>query len=400
MKTNHDTIYYKELNTFARKYLVTNPPKPLSSRDIFKFDNEYSRVLSEICELLLYHKKIAIYVYGENIPLVMLLNLFGTKGVEALLEQEAIEFVFSEPEVMYLVDNISGVMPLANSAPSSPAHSDQEKSIELGFAWKRDSLNRRIQRGILKKVAKAYRIPNTIHGADAINVCYESYKKNELLMYGLPYTKKLEELDIKERGKLCSIANTCNELAILSEFNYDAHNLNSLHEIYNKYTLKNLHRAKAIEASTDRIFELESLPDIRQLIHKNILTPQDIISIRESRDFIKFNKWLTETVDTADFVNITKEYLSAIQNTKGIFDSNIGKGIRNASLYVASAIIGGKLGGVEGTISGIGVGTILAKASEIGISLLDMYVLDNITKGWNPKFYFDNVIEPKIEESL
>lgn len=398
MKSNHDTVYYKELNSFTRKYLVTNPPKPLSNGEILKFNNEYSRVLSEFCELLLYHKKIAIYVYGENIPLVMLLNLFGTKGVEALFEQEAIEFVFSEPEVMYLIDNISGVLPLVNSTPTSLAHSDPEKSIEMGFAWKRNSLSKRIQRGIVKKAANAYRIPNIIHGADAIELCYESYKKNELLIYGLPNTKQLVELDINERAKLCSVANTCNELAIMSEFNYDAHNLASLHEIYNEYTLKNLHRAKVIEASTDKIFELEGLPDIRQLIQKNILTPQDIILIRDSRDFIKFNKWLNETVDTADFVNISKEYLSAIQNTKGIFDSNIGKGIRNASLYVASAVIGGMLGGVEGTISGIGVGTLLAKASEIGISLLDMYVLDKITKGWNPKFYFDKVIEPRIEK--
>lgn len=44
---------------------------------------------------------VAFSVYVEDIPLTMLINWFGLKGVESLLEQGAIEFVLRDDMITY-----------------------------------------------------------------------------------------------------------------------------------------------------------------------------------------------------------------------------------------------------------------------------------------------------------
>lgn len=72
-------------------------------------------------------------VYGENIPLTLLINTFGLKTVEALLEQEAINFVLWTSGVTYSVSDTPCVYPLQSLRYSSSVHTDPEESIISGF---------------------------------------------------------------------------------------------------------------------------------------------------------------------------------------------------------------------------------------------------------------------------
>ena len=107
-----DMIYDKRLNSFSRKYLVKGNERLV--KNPLLFDKELDEILSEIGELLLYHDGIAFHVYGENIPLAILINVFGVKGIEELMEQGAVKFVFNVPEVGYNVDEIPGIIPLVS----------------------------------------------------------------------------------------------------------------------------------------------------------------------------------------------------------------------------------------------------------------------------------------------
>ncbi len=60
------------------------------------FSKSYEDVQFRIDNLLLRHEGVAFRVFGENIPLAVLINLFGVGGVEALLEQKALQFVLQD----------------------------------------------------------------------------------------------------------------------------------------------------------------------------------------------------------------------------------------------------------------------------------------------------------------
>ncbi|WP_051967864.1 hypothetical protein [Brevibacillus thermoruber] len=151
------TIFNQQLNEFSRKYLVKGNEHLIKDTRQFLF--EYRNVINSISEQFLLFDGVSFKVYGENIPLAVLINTFGVKGVEELLEQEAIEFVLWTSLVTYLVDDIPGVLPLQSGGTfTTSVHADPEASIESGLKWMRNPLPRKTRRLLTRKVLKAYKL--------------------------------------------------------------------------------------------------------------------------------------------------------------------------------------------------------------------------------------------------
>jgi hypothetical protein len=81
---------------FCRKYLVEGP-QPLSQEDILQLPGRDALLRSALFEHLLLFDTLTIKVYGENIPLLLLLRLIGERGLDELLDQDAIRFVLWTP---------------------------------------------------------------------------------------------------------------------------------------------------------------------------------------------------------------------------------------------------------------------------------------------------------------
>jgi len=58
-------------------------------------------------------------------------------------------------------------------------------------------------------------------------------------------------------------------------------------------------------------------------------------------------------------------------------------------MFAFSSYVGGQLADSPGTIFGLPVGYLLDKTSDLGIDLIDEYILDGYLKGWNPRFFID-----------
>lgn len=386
-------VFNKELNSFARKYLVKGTSQSKNKKNIIY---EYNRVTQKIGEMFLRHEGVAFKVYGENIPLAILTNLFGTSGVEKLLEQEAIKFILWTPIITYNSSNIDGILPLQPGNLSSEVHGDPEKSATLGLKSMANPTKKSDRRRLIRKVIRSYEVPPPNAANKAVRFGHEGYKSNIFKNMGLSNKKNITKLNKNERAKLCSLSTKCLELAILSEFKYhtlDSINLMSL----NRIEFNRLQKAKIIEKMEDKLFELEHLPNFSELIRKEVIDIKDIPKLRAEKDALKFRSWISSQADKSNSKEITKEYLDSITESKGFFETNKGKLIKTIGVTSFSIGIGSLIGGgAGGLIGGVLGKNTLEPLVDLGLNLLDTYILSGIIQGWHPRHYFDNQIRAVV----
>jgi hypothetical protein len=225
--------------------------QPDPSPDDFSRDIEKTRV--QFAELFLYHPGAAFMVYGENVPLVMLVNTFGVAGIEALLEQNALEFVLWTPMVTYNLTDIKGVDPLQSGNLNSKCHTDPEESILTGFKWFRKSPDEKTKQLLLRKVRDRYKLPPPEMCHKSARFGIDAYKANLFAPFGLPNSKDCQELTQSERARLAALATQALDLAAISHFGYNTIENYELQTV-NRAQFGHLSDAKLIEQKTDVIF--------------------------------------------------------------------------------------------------------------------------------------------------
>ncbi|WP_025774064.1 hypothetical protein, partial [Neomoorella thermoacetica] len=382
------------LNSFSRKYLVKGNEYLISDPSMFPV--EYTQVINGVAEELLYYDKIAFQVYGENIPLAVLINTFGVKGIEELLEQQAIEFVLWTPMVTYLVEDIPGVLPLQSGNMSSKAHCDPEESIIRGLKWMLNPLPRRYRRTLTKKLEKVYKLPSPEAAQHAVEFGYQGFEANIFAQFGLPKTKELTELKVDERAELCSLANECLELAISASFKYDV-SMSKRFVGLNRTEFQRLRNAELIRNVTDILFEIEQVPNFKELIKQGIIDIKEVPKIRGHKSSVKFRSWITQLGTSTKAKGIAKEYIDSIANTKGFFETQQGKFFKTVVVTAFSGVVGGVIGGKIGSFIGVTASKLAEPFIDLGLNLLDAYVFEGLTKGWSPKHYIDKEIRSLVE---
>lgn len=374
------TIFNNDFNDFVRKYFIKGNEHLINDVNSFEFD--YLNSVNSISEQLLLHDRISFKVYGENIPLANLINIYGIKGTEDLLDQGAIEFVLWNPGVTYLVNDIPGLYPLQSMGKfTSSVHSDPEASIKSGLKFLSNPLPRRDRRNITRKVLKKYKLPSKKLPNDAVEFGHQGYNNNLFEGLGLPKNKELIELDKNERALLCDLAIQCLELIFLGMNNYSSKNNFNLLKI-NKSEFRKLKNANAVDELVDTVFEIENIPNFFTMFSKSLIDVKDVPKFRKSKASKQFREWIDKVSHSTDKSDITKEYLDSLVNSRSFLETNQGKLIKAVSITA--------LGTAGGAFAGPAVGA----ATSLGLGLFDYYVLDNISKGWTPKYYIDKKIKP------
>jgi len=98
--------------------------------------------------------------------------------------------------------------------------------------------------------------------------------------------------------------------------------------------------------------------------------------------------------------SVTREYSEAVAEGKGFFQQNTGK--------ITKAILTTSIGTGVATvldahletavIASLAASKVVDPLVDLGLDLLDTYVLDGLTKGWTPKLFFDD-LERWVDES-
>ena len=385
-----EILYFPELNDFCRKYYIgefgTIYP---NQRELF----EDSQVMTaKILENLLLFDTVAIKVYGENIPLAILVRMFGVKGVEALIEQGALRFVLWNILITHLVDEIPGIEPLQSGVLDSPVHSKPKESIDSGFHWLPGEITRREKKTLLRKVRDIYIVPDKELARQSVDIAKSAYNSGKLKPYGLnsenePYIG----LNLKKRGLVCKCADELSQYAFLMDNGLTTLSNFEFYQMFNDSNRKFCNSVKQHDSFTE-LCTLENIPNFGAIL-PHIKDPfNSMVKLRNKNSTIRFRKWLSECTSSDSYVPITKEYVDSIANAQGFFETIKGKITKTIAMSAIGAGVGAIISNsIGGTALGGTVGGLLTPAADVGLDLLDEFVLSGLRRGWTPKIFFDDI---------
>jgi hypothetical protein len=387
MPTN---VFYDGLNEFCRKYLIEGETP--SALDISRFSANHEKVFATVFENLLLFDKVSFKVFGENIPLVMLLNKLGERGLDQLIEQDAVNFILWTPMIVSLEKNIDGLDPIFAGIHNSEAHCDPEKSIELGLNWMQQKLDRSKRRALVRKLRDKYHLPNKNLPNEAVQLTNSAYLSGKLDGYGFnSKNHDIRKLPDSERRRLTTCATD------LLEYNYLLSNQMSSFSkkeffLFFSQTQQKLKTSDSSISGFCKLAKLEQFPDL-QTLYSQLDTPfEKLLKVRGKSSSARFRAWLDRTTgDELDAVEITKAYVDAIADAKGFFQTIPGKLTKTAVMSSIGAGIGAAIGGLPGGVLGLSAAKFLEPAADVALDLVDQFVVDGLTKGWTPRIFMDDL---------
>ena len=382
------TVYIDSLNTFCQKYFIDRGV-PLSPQDKLLIKHRKTNVDSEIFENLMLYDSVNFKVYGENVPLAYLTTALGVKGVERLIERQAISFTLWTPNIMMGVDNIDGLVPIMHGRINSPAHCDPEESTTIGLNFMANKLSCKQIKTLTYKIRDSYVIPKEGLESDAAAVALSAYKKNKFKLLGFDTTDlDIYNLNKDQKTKLLNCATTCLDYKFLISQNFISHTnkkLNLLFEDSFNSITKN-----TVRDYYSKITTIENFPDLFSLA-KDLKDPlKDIAVLRDKQNIKKFRQWITESMETSDLKEITKLYVDEIQNAKGFFQTKKGKVSKSFFMWSVGAGLGSFIG-PEGAVIGGALGAAVSPLTSVSLDMLDEYMINEMTKGWTPRMFFDEL---------
>jgi len=152
-----------------------------------------------------------------------------------------------------------------------------------------------------------------------------------------------------------------------------------------------------MQGNFNRLAEIENIPDLQSL-YLEVNDPfKRLLKIRNKSSSKKFRAWLGDCSSSSDSLDIAKDYIDLIANSKGFFETKKGKFVKTIVMSAIGAGVGALIAGHTGAVGGVGVSRILEPTADIGLDMLDEFVLSGLTKGWTPKLFFDDI--EKIKKS-
>jgi hypothetical protein len=352
----------------------------------------------ELFEDFLLFDCVSFNIVGINNPILFLINELGLNKVEELLERGTIEFVTNVPLIATNLgkelngkQQYKGVQPLFTGKIKNQSNSDPEYQVDEALKLI-TGLNRERRRIFKKIVLNQYKIPNSTFSSDAKTLVLNAYKSNKLKSLGLDYNREPEDLGIKERHLLVNLGYEIIETSILAQFNYKSKN-NSKVLLIVKESIDKLLNAGQVLVNNSEILRIENIPDLQNLYLVKNYKFSDVFSIRDSGDAKKYRRWINEKTNELKDKSITKDYIDSITKQNGFFNTNKGKLLKTISMFAFSSYVGKEISDTSGSLIGLSLGKVLDRATDLGIDLIDEYILEGILKGWNPRFFVDELKE-------
>ncbi len=374
--------FNQELNAFAQKFLFTGGS--FTQEDLRR---AAEATLQNVCTQLMFHEGLGIDVYGENMPACLLLNWFGLRGVEELLEAGAVEFVLNADQVMWIEQpSQGGAHPLAYGKLTDPIHSDPEASVNEGLRRTKLPLRARKRADLSRKLVAAYRTEPEF-SADAVKLANSAHKNGLLAQFGLPATKSPFDFDRDEREHFADLASDLRRVSVLATAGYEATAAPKLYSL-TRAEVERVAALAAVEYAASTVFTIENLPSFGELVASGNLKAADIPRLRQTEAARQFRSWLRNLDGPTDASTVSAAYVQSIARTRGWGRAALGKSVVVSSIsqglgIAVSSVLVGPGNPVLGAAIGVGI--------DVGINALDASVLAALGRKWTPRCFVDSV---------
>lgn len=341
-------------------------------------------------EQLMLFDKISFKVFGENILVPVLIRMFGLKGFEALIEQKSIGFTLWSSDVTYLVSEVPGVDPLQFIVHNSGPHVDPEASIMHGFRWMKEKLSLDARRRLTRKLLPFYQVVPKELSEQAVHNVHSAYRSGALKLLGVNTEQDIRHLPVDARAVLAKCASEVMEYSYLLGARMTSFSNPHYYALFN-HSASKVQAAEPIQKNFNSIASIEGFPDLKGLRSELGISLSKLPKLRQKRSAAQFREWLSTTTYSATDALITREYINAIADAKGFFETRKGKVTKSVAMTAIGTGIGTLIGGAEGGAAGAITGKLLEPAADFALDLLDEFLISGLTKGWTPRMFFDDL---------
>jgi hypothetical protein len=382
-------VFNAQLELFGYRYITK--VSPIQHIDEFKAKNQEQLMLAVFFEQLLLFDKVAIKVDRQNLPLFFLLIKLGINNVERLIDEGALEFVLWTPVIVSTEGKIRpdntidesavlGVPPLLVGSYTSE-DSDPERNLDLLLSHFTYHTERK--RIFKRKALRHFVLPDNTFAEKAKDVILDAYTSNRLVSLGLEYQKEPDQLERDERKLLLKLGHQVLETALLAEKKYKSYDVYSYHTLTTE-SVRYIESALKVSENTSEVLQFEGTANLQRLVLDNLIAFEQVYKLRHRPAVRHYRKWINNVSVDPDAKKISIEYMDAIIKGNPFFRSNTGKFIKTVGMFTVGT-------GVSIVADSIGLGAFTSKAADLGLGLLDTYVLDGILSGWNPRMFVNDV---------
>lgn len=369
---------------------------------------EKDKLFAEVFEQLMLFDNVYVKTGDHSTSLYILLRELGINQVEENISNGIIRFLFWKPylvcrqgrliggpSIRIMGDNSGDVYDDSEILGTDPILVSNIAIEEKGYDLEKiiDHTLQSIhihpdRKRILKRIViENYIIPTIDDAEKAKSFAIDSYKKNKLEKFGLPFSKKPEMLGSVERQKLLGIAYDYFETMLLAENEIKKFNDYNFLATY-KDGIYDLADSLKVTRDISTIFKIQNIPNLKELFLQKEIHFLDVFDIRELSNAKYFRKWINEKSETVDSKEISREYLNEIKGNTKFFNKNEGKFLKTIGVFGLGAGIGAAISGPEGSLVGAGLAS---SVKDLGLSLMDSFWLDKILTGKNPSVYIENI---------
>ncbi|CAA0242133.1 MULTISPECIES: hypothetical protein [Klebsiella] len=398
MRDLNGAVFNTELNDLCRKYFIKGPIEP-TKNEVLEFPTKYNEIKSCLFESFILNKEINFKVEGENIPLCVLVNEIGLRGIEELIDDNALSFTLWEPMIVHMVDKLDGITPIAAGRYSNGPYVDPEESVNLGLGFMRSPLRKGEVRALTRKIRDLYLfVPKGIEH-DCVSITMSALESGKLKSLGLSApVKPNDHLSREDKITLTKCASD------LLSYKYLIRKHASASPTSNVQILLNNTIGKSTVMSKENIFsailKLEDFPDIQSSFKSMGLPMDELIRVRKSKNSKKFRKWLDTLHSISDPIEAQRYYLESTQNPKGIFDSFFGKSTKSIAMMILGAYAGAQVDASIGPYVGALGSKVAGPITDYILDMADEYLFSELTKGWTPKIFINDIKQLSFKYSV
>ena len=236
-----------------------------------------------------------------------------------------------------------------------------------------------------------YKVPKPELSRSAVDLAQSAYQSSKLDMYGFNSSQvDLMELKKPQRELLGKCAEDLVQFSFLLESGMMSFGENEFYSFFESSVSK-LEQAYPLLNNYSELAKIENLPNFSEAFSKINNPFTSLIKLRSKGGSKKFRSWLAQVSSDEKLSDqVAAEYLNAIANSKGFFQTFKGKMVKNVTMTSIGMGVGALIAGPLGAVVGPTAVKIMEPVADVGLDLLDEFLISGLTRGWTPKMFIED----------
>ncbi|SEI85014.1 hypothetical protein SAMN05518849_1011107 [Sphingobium sp. AP50] len=398
-----EKVFNPEFNRFCLKWATPIPGNTTVYGGSIRTSSEAARkqlhvLKAELFEQLLLFGGVNFSINGPNTIIPILYRSMNTKALDALLEQQALSFTVWTPQPMMAHDQgrVKATF-VGRIGDGNDSELDIEKIIDIGLEVQSVGMIDSYKKELRKKLISAHTLLDSNLPATAWDVAGQALTAGELEGMGLSKRSTIIESPTCDGERLNEIAESITAYRYILDHGMISQNNAGTFDCF-RFGAEQIKETSSSTNAFSVISNFEKFPNLRALYDKVDKPLQVAASFRSTNTANRFRDWLSTVAESPSDAALIREYVDACAQRKGLFDSAPAKFLKVTTMVAVGSLLvpgaellGAVAGAALGPVTDAAAKMVAGKSAELGLGVIDSFLIDSLKRGWSPKAYFDRL---------